>query len=103
MHALDARGATGVSVACRSCRSNVEPRTISMHRQDESQSIVMPAPICEWKKGAAPPRWNGQAAGRIVEHLEGLCHYLKQLLINAGHQRLVLCDDLRLGKDVHLS
>jgi len=31
----------------------------------------MPDLICEWKKGAIPPKWNGQAAGRIVEHLAG--------------------------------
>jgi hypothetical protein len=28
---------------------------------------------------------------------------LKQPPVDAGHQRLVLCDNLRLGKDVHLS
>ena len=24
----------------------------------------------QWKKGAIPPRWDGKAAERIVEHLE---------------------------------
>ena len=48
------------------------PRTFNTTRK----STVMPDLICEWKKGAIPPKWNGQAAGRIVEHLEGLCHDL---------------------------
>jgi len=26
----------------------------------------------QWKKGAIPPKWDGQAAPRIVEHLEQL-------------------------------
>jgi UDP-N-acetylglucosamine 2-epimerase (non-hydrolysing) len=24
----------------------------------------------QWKKGAIPPKWDGKAAARIVEHLE---------------------------------
>ena len=26
----------------------------------------------QWKKGAIPPKWDGKAAERIVEHLEWL-------------------------------
>jgi UDP-N-acetylglucosamine 2-epimerase (non-hydrolysing) len=26
----------------------------------------------QWKKGAIPPKWDGQAATRIVKHLERL-------------------------------
>jgi hypothetical protein len=48
--------------------------TFNMSRK----SIVRPDLTCEWKKGAIPPKWNGQAAGRVVEHLEGFCHDLKQ-------------------------
>ena len=72
-----------------------QPRTISMGLQHESKPIAMSDPICDWKKGAIPPKWNGQAAEGIVEHLEGFCHYLKESPMDGGHQRLVLYDDLR--------
>jgi UDP-N-acetylglucosamine 2-epimerase (non-hydrolysing) len=26
----------------------------------------------QWKKGAIPPKWDGKAAEKIVEHLERL-------------------------------
>jgi hypothetical protein len=47
---------------------NLESRTISMRIQHESK--VMSDSIYDWKKGAIPPKWNGQAAERIVEHLK---------------------------------
>jgi UDP-N-acetylglucosamine 2-epimerase (non-hydrolysing) len=28
----------------------------------------------QWKKGAIPPKWDGKAASRIVEHLERIIH-----------------------------
>jgi UDP-N-acetylglucosamine 2-epimerase (non-hydrolysing) len=29
----------------------------------------------QWKKGAIPPKWDGKAAKRIVEGLEGILSF----------------------------
>ena len=93
-HCLHPEQATQQTIRRVSLMSQ-QPRTISMGLQHESKPIAMSDPICDWKKGAILPKWNGQAAEGIVEHLEGFCHYLKESPMDGGHQRLVLYDDLR--------
>ncbi len=72
--------ATVLGVPCLTLRDNTErPETIIIGTNEligTDPNNVTPAlarlMAGQWKKGAIPPRWDGHAAERIVEHLEQL-------------------------------
>ena len=71
---------TVMGVPCITLRDNTErPETCTIGTNELiGTNPAKIAPILEklfageWKKGAIPPKWDGHAAERIVEHLTGL-------------------------------
>ena len=71
---------TVLGVPCLTLRDNTErPETITIGTNEligTDPAKLAPALARliagQWKKGAIPPKWDGNAAKRIVEHLEGL-------------------------------
>ena len=71
---------TILGVPCLTLRDNTErPETITIGTNeligtDPSKLAPVLARLMagQWKKGAIPPKWDGKAAVRIVETLEGL-------------------------------
>lgn len=69
---------TVLGVPCLTLRDNTErPETITIGTNEligTDPSKLSPAlarlMAGQWKKGAIPPKWDGKAAARIVEHLE---------------------------------
>ncbi|MEP6891877.1 MAG: UDP-N-acetylglucosamine 2-epimerase, partial [Nitrospirota bacterium] len=69
---------TVLGVPCLTLRDNTErPETITIGTNEligTDPSKLSPAlarlMAGQWKKGAIPPKWDGKAAERVVEHLE---------------------------------
>ncbi len=69
---------TVLGIPCLTLRDNTErPETITIGTNEligTDPSKLSPAlarlMAGQWKKGAIPPKWDGKAAARIVEHLE---------------------------------
>ena len=72
--------ATVLGVPCLTLRDNTErPETITIGTNEliGTDPSKLPPALArlmagQWKKGAIPPKWDGKAAERIVEHLERL-------------------------------
>ncbi len=71
---------TVLGIPCMTLRDNTErPETITIGTNEligTDPTNVPPALVRlmagQWKKGAIPPKWDGHAAERIIEHLERL-------------------------------
>jgi UDP-N-acetylglucosamine 2-epimerase (non-hydrolysing) len=71
---------TVLGVPCLTLRDNTErPETITIGTNEliGTDSSKLPPALArlmagQWKKGTIPPKWDGKAAERIVEHLERL-------------------------------
>lgn len=71
---------TVLGVPCLTLRDNTErPETVSIGTNEliGTDPAKLPPALArlmagQWKKGAIPPKWDGRAAERIVEHLERL-------------------------------
>jgi len=71
---------TVLGVPCLTLRDNTErPETITIGTNEliGTDPGKLPPALArlmarQWKKGAIPPKWDGKAAERIVEHLERL-------------------------------
>jgi len=71
---------TVLGVPCLTLRDNTErPETITIGTNEliGTDPAMLPPALArlmagQWKKGAIPPKWDGKAAERIVEHLERL-------------------------------
>ena len=71
---------TVLGVPCLTLRDNTErPETITIGTNEfigtdpgKLPPVLARLMAGAWKKGAIPPKWDGQAAERIVEHLERL-------------------------------
>ncbi|MDN5941746.1 MAG: UDP-N-acetylglucosamine 2-epimerase (non-hydrolyzing) [Nitrospira sp.] len=71
---------TVLGVPCLTLRDNTErPETITIGTNEliGTEPGKLPPALArlmagKWKKGAIPPKWDGRAAERIVEHLEWL-------------------------------
>ncbi|MGH7184112.1 MAG: non-hydrolyzing UDP-N-acetylglucosamine 2-epimerase [Nitrospiraceae bacterium] len=71
---------TVLGVPCLTLRDNTErPETVTIGTNEliGTNPAKLPPALArlmagQWKKGAIPPKWDGQAAPRIVEHLERL-------------------------------
>ena len=71
---------TVLGVPCLTLRDNTErPETITIGTNEliGTDPSKLPPALArlmagQWKKGAIPPKWDGKAAQRIVEHLERL-------------------------------
>jgi UDP-N-acetylglucosamine 2-epimerase (non-hydrolysing) len=71
---------TVLGISCLTMRDNTErPETITigMNELIGTDPNKLPPTLArlmagQWEKGAIPPKWDGKAAGRIVEHLERL-------------------------------
>jgi UDP-N-acetylglucosamine 2-epimerase (non-hydrolysing) len=71
---------TVLGVPCLTLRDNTErPETITIGTNEliGTDPSKLPPALArlmtgQWKKGAIPPKWDGKAAERIVEHLERL-------------------------------
>jgi UDP-N-acetylglucosamine 2-epimerase (non-hydrolysing) len=69
---------TVLGVPCLTLRDNTErPETITIGTNEliGTDPTKLPPALArvmagQWKKGAIPPKWDGKAAERIVEHLE---------------------------------
>ena len=71
---------TVLGIPCLTLRDNTErPETITIGTNEliGTDPSKLPKALArlmagQWKKGAIPPKWDGKAAARIVEHLEQL-------------------------------
>jgi UDP-N-acetylglucosamine 2-epimerase (non-hydrolysing) len=71
---------TVLGVPCLTLRDNTErPETVTIGTNDligTNPANLLPAlarlMAGQWKTGSIPPKWDGKAAERIIEHLERL-------------------------------
>lgn len=77
---------TVLGVPCLTLRDNTErPETVAIGTNEliGTNPANLPPALArlmagQWKTGSIPPKWDGKAAGRIIEHLE-------QLLLHTSH------------------
>ncbi len=67
----------GVTTTLRGNTERPATLTIGINKLIGTNTEKLPPALArlkakEWKKGAIPPKWDGKAAERIVEHLERL-------------------------------